>query len=67
MGFKHRQEFVRKIHENSPDAERMMELSQKELLEESRKYAENMDDLTTKIRCRRSDEVNRSQLSTKRI
>ena len=57
MGFKHRQEFVRKIHENTPDAERMMDLSQRELLEIARKYSENKDDLNAKIRCRRSDEV----------
>ena len=57
MGYKHRQEFVRKIHENSADAGRMMDLSQRELLEMARRYAENMDDLNTKIRCRRSDEV----------
>ena len=64
MGYKHRQEFVRKIHENTPDAERMMDLSQRELLEIARKYAENMDDLNTKIRCRRSDEVSSTTFLT---
>ena len=62
MGFKHRQEFVRKIHENSPEAERMLDLSQRELLEIARKYSENKDDLNAKIRCRRSDEVRTTQI-----
>ena len=57
MGYKHRQEFVRKIHEDTPDAERMMDLSQSDLLELARKYSENKDNLHDKIRCRRSDEV----------
>ena len=39
MGYKHRQEFVRKIHENSADAGRMMDLSQRELLEMARYYS----------------------------
>ena len=57
MGYKHRQEFVRKMYENTPDAERFLNLSQRELLEMARKYSENKDDLHAKIRCRWTDEV----------
>ena len=57
MGYKHRQAFVNKIHENSPDAASYMDMSQRDLLNMARRHAENGDDLTEKIRCRRSDEV----------
>ena len=57
MGYKHRQAFVNKIHENSPDAASYMDMSQRDLLGMARRYAENGEDLGEKIRCRRSDEV----------
>ena len=55
MGYKHRQAFVEEMHKEDPS--NVLQLSQRELLDFARRMAENGDDLTTKIKTRRSDEV----------
>jgi len=54
MGYKHRQAFVEEMHKEDPS--NVLQLSQRELLDFARRMAENGDDLTTKIKTRRSDE-----------
>ena len=55
MGYKHRQAFVEEMHKDDPS--QVLQLTQRELLDIARRMAENGDDLSKKIKTRRSDEV----------